>query len=221
MPTRGSPKKGVPVLPTEPREPNPFPPYPLILGGVSLYSGPQIGPTLLPRRPADQQPGTGKLQQVYKADHQSLLPEDQHSGFNHQQAGLIREKSTDNSSAMEHLLASNLEGGLSAAVYLSTLEAILDTILTESTSSLELRTSSQPEQSLPGQPVVGPPTFPQARGIAGRRSPSFFKRFMREHRSNLEDAEDAQTCSTPNDIGVTTSAYAHLQQAPGALSEPG
>ena len=83
---------------------------------------------------------------------------------------------------MEHLLAANLEGGLAAAVDLSTLEAILDT---------------------------------------SPRPPLFFKRLMREHSSSLEDAEDFRTYFTSNDTGATTSAYAHLQRAPGTLLEPG
>ena len=69
--------------------------------------------------------------------------------------------------------------------------------------------------------MVGPPPFTRPQTPQGSRSPPFFERFMREHPSNLEDAEDARTCFTPNDIDATTSAYAHLQQAPGALSEPG
>ena len=73
-----------------------------------------------------------------------LLPEDQHPGFNKQQAGLIRENITNNSLDIELLLAANLEEDLSAAGDLRTLEAILDTSLTESTSSMDLMTNTQP-----------------------------------------------------------------------------
>ena len=129
----------------------------------------------------------GRPHQAYNANHQSLLPEDQHPGFNQQllQAGLVRENSTNNSSDMEHLLAINLEGDLCAAGDLRTLEAILDTSLTESTSSLDLRTNSQPELILPGQSVVDPLPFPRSQTPQGRMSPLFLERFLKEHPSSL------------------------------------
>ena len=119
--------------------------YPIILGRAHMYSGPQHAPTPLPRLPANQQPGTGRPQQKYKANHKSLLPKDQHPGINQQQAGLTREDLTNNSLDIEHLLAANLEGDLSAARDLRTLGPIHDTSLTESTSSIDFLTNIHPE----------------------------------------------------------------------------
>ena len=79
---------------------------------------------------------------------------------------------------MEYIPTANIEGDLSAISDPSPLE--------------EPKSISQPEQTLPSQPVVvlPPPSWPQT--LQSPRVHPFLDRSLNDHPSNLEDAEKAK-----------------------------